>query len=132
MSVILFTCFFIRLGIYTDNIMVLMQVYCSVSTDSSNMAQLHEWNELFGEGGSRKKPELSYFMQQSNLILYRNGYTAIDANSFQTHIINLQILSHFRSIHLTRCKLILLVRNSSHCNFLHDRVICKVDKLWKR
>ncbi|CAL9132680.1 unnamed protein product [Musa acuminata var. zebrina] len=37
-------------------------VYCSVSTDSSNMAQLHEWNELFGEGGSRKKPELSYFM----------------------------------------------------------------------
>ncbi|CAL9076075.1 unnamed protein product [Musa textilis] len=38
------------------------QVYCSVSIDSSNMAQLHEWNELFGEGGSRKKPELSYFM----------------------------------------------------------------------
>ncbi|THU56115.1 hypothetical protein C4D60_Mb11t13850 [Musa balbisiana] len=38
------------------------RVYCSVSTDSSIMAQLHEWNELFGEGGSRKKPELSYFM----------------------------------------------------------------------
>ncbi|KAJ8510629.1 hypothetical protein OPV22_001063 [Ensete ventricosum] len=38
------------------------QVYCSVSTDSSFVAQLHEWNELFGEGGSRKKPELSYFM----------------------------------------------------------------------
>ncbi|RZR77166.1 hypothetical protein BHM03_00002175 [Ensete ventricosum] len=39
-----------------------VNVYCSVSTDSSFVAQLHEWNELFGEGGSRKKPELSYFM----------------------------------------------------------------------
>ncbi|CAN7123868.1 unnamed protein product [Brassica rapa subsp. narinosa] len=39
------------------------QVVCaSVSTDSSNMNELQQWNELYGEGGSRKKTSLSYFM----------------------------------------------------------------------
>ncbi|CAM8973302.1 unnamed protein product [Rhodiola kirilowii] len=38
------------------------QVCASVSTDSSNMSELTQWNELYGEGGSRKKQTLSYFM----------------------------------------------------------------------
>ncbi|KAF5190860.1 Atp-dependent zinc metalloprotease ftsh [Thalictrum thalictroides] len=38
------------------------QVCASVSSESSNMNQLIEWNELYGEGGSRKKNPLSYFV----------------------------------------------------------------------
>ncbi|CAH8336846.1 unnamed protein product [Eruca vesicaria subsp. sativa] len=38
------------------------QVCASVSTESSNMNELQQWNELYGEGGSRKKTSLSYFM----------------------------------------------------------------------
>lgn len=38
------------------------QVCASVSSESSNMNELLQWNELYGEGGSRKKSSLSYFM----------------------------------------------------------------------
>ncbi|KAK6260219.1 ATPase [Theobroma cacao] len=38
------------------------QVCASVSSESTNMSELHQWNELYGEGGSRKKKPLSYFM----------------------------------------------------------------------
>ncbi|KAM7254886.1 hypothetical protein ACFE04_020127 [Oxalis oulophora] len=38
------------------------QVCASVSSDSTNMNELAQWNELYGEGGSRKKKCLSYFM----------------------------------------------------------------------
>ncbi|KAL9141831.1 hypothetical protein ABFS82_14G130800 [Erythranthe guttata] len=38
------------------------QVCASVSSDSRNMNELVQWNELYGEGGSRKKESLSYFM----------------------------------------------------------------------
>ncbi|KAL6648178.1 hypothetical protein ACP70R_012402 [Stipagrostis hirtigluma subsp. patula] len=38
------------------------QVCASVSSDSSNMSELIQWNDLYGEGGSRKKTTLSYFM----------------------------------------------------------------------
>ncbi|KAI5072878.1 hypothetical protein GOP47_0012984 [Adiantum capillus-veneris] len=38
------------------------QVCASVSSDSANMTELIQWNELYGEGGSRKKAALSYFM----------------------------------------------------------------------
>lgn len=38
------------------------QVCASVSSDSANMTELVQWNELYGEGGSRKKAALSYFM----------------------------------------------------------------------
>lgn len=38
------------------------QVCASVSSDSANMTELLQWNELYGEGGSRKKAALSYFM----------------------------------------------------------------------
>ncbi|KAK2990615.1 hypothetical protein RJ640_019895 [Escallonia rubra] len=38
------------------------QVCASVSSESSNMNELLQWNELYGEGGSRKKQSLSYFM----------------------------------------------------------------------
>uniref|UniRef100_A0A2P2MTQ0 AAA+ ATPase domain-containing protein n=2 Tax=Rhizophora mucronata TaxID=61149 RepID=A0A2P2MTQ0_RHIMU len=38
------------------------QVCASVSSDSANMSELLQWNDLYGEGGSRKKKSLSYFM----------------------------------------------------------------------
>ncbi|KAM7527077.1 hypothetical protein LguiB_030487 [Lonicera macranthoides] len=38
------------------------QVCASVSSESANMNELIQWNELYGEGGSRKKKSLSYFM----------------------------------------------------------------------
>ncbi|KAJ1297172.1 hypothetical protein BS78_01G357300 [Paspalum vaginatum] len=38
------------------------QVCASVSSDSNNMNELVQWNDLYGEGGSRKKTTLSYFM----------------------------------------------------------------------
>ncbi|KAL8143089.1 hypothetical protein V2J09_016121 [Rumex salicifolius] len=38
------------------------QVCASVSSESSNSNELQQWNELYGEGGSRKKSSLSYFM----------------------------------------------------------------------
>ncbi|KAG0470520.1 hypothetical protein HPP92_017220 [Vanilla planifolia] len=37
------------------------QVCASVSSESTNMNELQQWNELYGEGGSRKKKALSYF-----------------------------------------------------------------------
>ncbi|XP_068483807.1 uncharacterized protein [Phaseolus vulgaris] len=38
------------------------QVCASVSSESVNMTELQQWNELYGEGGSRIKRTLSYFM----------------------------------------------------------------------
>ncbi|XP_075507189.1 uncharacterized protein LOC142543679 isoform X2 [Primulina tabacum] len=38
------------------------QVRASVSSESQNMNELLQWNEQYGEGGSRKKLSLSYFM----------------------------------------------------------------------
>ncbi|GMJ01078.1 hypothetical protein like AT4G02480 [Hibiscus trionum] len=38
------------------------QVCASVSSECTNMNELLQWNELYGEGGSRKKKQLSYFM----------------------------------------------------------------------
>ncbi|KAJ8898604.1 hypothetical protein K2173_004217 [Erythroxylum novogranatense] len=38
------------------------QVCASVSSESGSMSELLQWNDLYGEGGSRKKSSLSYFM----------------------------------------------------------------------
>ncbi|KAL7172155.1 hypothetical protein ACSBR2_031782 [Camellia fascicularis] len=38
------------------------QLCASVSSESANMNELLQWNDLYGEGGSRKKRSLSYFM----------------------------------------------------------------------
>ncbi|ESR53333.1 hypothetical protein CICLE_v100185462mg, partial [Citrus x clementina] len=38
------------------------RVCASVSSESVNMSELLQWNELYGEGGSRRKKALSYFM----------------------------------------------------------------------
>ncbi|VFQ61685.1 unnamed protein product [Cuscuta campestris] len=38
------------------------QVCASVMSESANMTELVQWNELYGEGGSRRKKSLSYFM----------------------------------------------------------------------
>ncbi|KAG8659095.1 hypothetical protein MANES_02G015400v8 [Manihot esculenta] len=38
------------------------QVAASFSSEGSIMNELRQWNELYGEGGSRKKQQLSYFL----------------------------------------------------------------------
>lgn len=38
------------------------QVSSSFAAEGAGMAELKEWNELFGEGGSRKKQQLTYFL----------------------------------------------------------------------
>ncbi|PHT79765.1 hypothetical protein T459_17817, partial [Capsicum annuum] len=38
------------------------QVWASVSSESPNMTELLQWNDLYGEGGSRKKQSFSYIM----------------------------------------------------------------------
>ncbi|XP_040985695.1 uncharacterized protein LOC121233975 isoform X2 [Juglans microcarpa x Juglans regia] len=38
------------------------RVCASVSSESVNMTELLQWNELYGEGGSRRRTALSYFM----------------------------------------------------------------------
>ncbi|KAL0746315.1 hypothetical protein Bca101_028317 [Brassica carinata] len=58
----LYSCTDIRPLTMTDFKAAHEQVCASVSTDSSNMNELQQWNELYGEGGSRKKTSLSYFM----------------------------------------------------------------------
>ncbi|KHG29351.1 Protein SAP1 [Gossypium arboreum] len=45
-----------------DFIFAHQQVCASVSSESVNMTELLQWNELYGEGGSRRKKALSYFM----------------------------------------------------------------------
>lgn len=43
-------------------LLVKMKVCASVASESQNMNELQQWNELYGEGGSRKRKSLSYFM----------------------------------------------------------------------
>ncbi|PHT28133.1 hypothetical protein CQW23_32273 [Capsicum baccatum] len=38
------------------------QVYASTSSESTNMTELLQWNDLYGEGGSRKKQSFRYIM----------------------------------------------------------------------
>ncbi|KAL0358913.1 UNVERIFIED_CONTAM: ATPase family AAA domain-containing protein 1-A [Sesamum angustifolium] len=38
------------------------KVAASFASEGSIMAELKQWNELYGEGGSRKKQQLSYFL----------------------------------------------------------------------
>lgn len=38
------------------------QVGSSVATEAMNMADLRQWNEMYGEGGNRQSTSLSYFL----------------------------------------------------------------------
>jgi hypothetical protein len=39
-----------------------MQVAASFAAEGASMNELQQWNELYGEGGSRKKQQLTYFL----------------------------------------------------------------------
>lgn len=39
-----------------------LQVGASNSTDAVTMNELRQWNEIYGEGGSRRSEQPSYFM----------------------------------------------------------------------
>lgn len=39
-----------------------MQVAASFASEGSVMNELKQWNDLYGEGGSRKKEQLTYFL----------------------------------------------------------------------
>ena len=38
------------------------QVTASFASEGAGMNELKQWNDLYGEGGSRKKEQLSYFL----------------------------------------------------------------------
>lgn len=38
------------------------QVAASFAAEGASMNELQQWNELYGEGGSRKKQQLTYFL----------------------------------------------------------------------
>jgi len=42
--------------------MAMKEISASVSEDAYAIAELRKWNEMYGEGGSRTKTSLSYFM----------------------------------------------------------------------
>ncbi|PHU15994.1 hypothetical protein BC332_17199 [Capsicum chinense] len=42
------------------------QVCASVSSESTNMTELLQWNDLYGEGGSRKKQSFSYIIKNTD------------------------------------------------------------------
>ena len=54
--------FFARSTISHQWSFVTMQVAASFASGGSIMSELRQWNELYGEGGSRKKQQLSYFL----------------------------------------------------------------------
>ena len=39
-----------------------LQVAASFAAKGAGMNELKQWNDLYGEGGSRKKEQLSYFL----------------------------------------------------------------------
>lgn len=39
-----------------------LQVAASFAAEGAGMNELKQWNELYGEGGSRKQEQLSYFL----------------------------------------------------------------------
>ena len=49
---------------FTRNLLELynVQVAASFASEGSIMNELKQWNELYGEGGSRKKQQLTYFL----------------------------------------------------------------------
>ena len=40
----------------------MMQVAASFAAEGAVMNELKQWNDLYGEGGSRKKQQLTYFL----------------------------------------------------------------------
>jgi hypothetical protein len=46
----------------TMNVCSTMQVAASFATEGAVMNELKQWNDLYGEGGSRKKQQLTYFL----------------------------------------------------------------------
>lgn len=46
-----------------DDLVASMDQICpSNSSEAASMTELRQWNDLYGEGGSRKKDTLTYFM----------------------------------------------------------------------
>ncbi|KAH1074683.1 hypothetical protein J1N35_027011 [Gossypium stocksii] len=84
------------------------QVCASVSSESVNMTELLQWNELYGEGGSRRKKAFSYFMWK---LLCTNG-------SFS----RLFLLKSFMQVILLRCGLLKSVHWESY-------FVCRI-KVW--
>lgn len=43
-------------------VVVFLQVAASFASEGAGMNELKQWNDLYGEGGSRKKEQLTYFL----------------------------------------------------------------------
>lgn len=46
----------------TLNMLWSNQVAASFAAEGAGMSELKQWNDLYGEGGSRKQKQLSYFL----------------------------------------------------------------------
>jgi len=47
---------------FNDPFIFALQVAASFASEGAVMNELKQWNELYGEGGSRKKEQLTYFL----------------------------------------------------------------------
>jgi hypothetical protein len=52
----------IRKEINLQYYLEIMQVAASLAAESALVKELKQWNELYGEGGSQKKKQLTYIM----------------------------------------------------------------------
>ncbi|RRT84372.1 hypothetical protein B296_00003733 [Ensete ventricosum] len=53
---------FKELATMTEGYNYIIQVASSFAAEGSIMSELKQWNELYGDGGSRKKQQLTYFL----------------------------------------------------------------------
>ncbi|KAG6535794.1 hypothetical protein ZIOFF_000823 [Zingiber officinale] len=51
--------------------MVVVEVAASFAPEGSIMSELKQWNELYGDGGSRKKQQLTYFLRGNSWIFIK-------------------------------------------------------------
>lgn len=56
---LLMSCFYHHIQSYKS---IVIQVAASFAPEGSIMSELKQWNELYGDGGSRKKQQLTYFL----------------------------------------------------------------------
>jgi len=52
----------LRAMIMSDFVNAMKEISASVSENAHAIAELRKWNELYGEGGSRKKTTLTYYV----------------------------------------------------------------------
>ncbi|KAH0704527.1 hypothetical protein KY285_018805 [Solanum tuberosum] len=87
------------------------RVCASVSSESINMTELLQWNELYGEGGSRRKKSLSYFILVKISVITSYSSPVFSALSLVEHSHNILAEKEINFLYD-------LVSRKSPCNIL--------------